>query len=211
MIEYIKLSEYIKFNMDIDFLINNILRITVNAKKEYPNYANWFINKHIPGLYNGNRDTIIAVDKNKQLIVGVCNIKKGKEKKICTLYLDPSYRRNKLGDQLVRIAVEELECDKPLITMPSTSIGQFKNIIKTFDWQITDVVKNMYKDNTNEIIFNGIVLPEQQELSHDENIILSYKKSNDKNILKLLNSKKEFFKLNYLGLKEKISKKVLSN
>ena len=73
LINYYKLSDYIKYDMDIHPTINEILRITVSAKDTYPNYANWFLNKHIPGIYDGSRDTIIALYEEE--IVGIANIK----------------------------------------------------------------------------------------------------------------------------------------
>lgn len=210
LINYYKLSDYIKYDMDINPTINEILRITVSAKDTYPNYANWFLNKHIPGIYDGSRDTIIALYEEE--IVGIANIKKNQEKKICTLYIKPNFRKNNFGIELTQHAIDELENDKPLITMPTISIPQFKNIIKRYDWKITDCVKDLYKADTNEIILNGILLPEEKEIEQEKKIILTYEKTGDKNLLKLLrNPLKSLFNYYIKDKKEEKRKKVLSN
>lgn len=212
MISYKKLSEYIKFGFDINPIVNEIIVLTLDSKKNYPNYYNWFLKKHVPGIYAGTRDTIIAIDEDKQQIIGVSNIKLGKEKKICTLYFEPKYRRNKLGIELTRKSIELLECDKPLITMPSTNINQFKNIIKQFNWEMTDYVENMYKEKSNEVIFNGVQKIGDNDISHDDKLILTYEKTKDKNIIKIANNKLYvIFKILTLDKNNDNLKKVLPN
>lgn len=76
MTNYYFLSKLLKEGHDIDSIINEILLVTISAKTTYPEYTKWFLEKHIPGIYLGTRDTIIAVDNNK--IVGVSNIKRDK-------------------------------------------------------------------------------------------------------------------------------------
>ena len=184
MINYYSLSKLLEQGHDLEPIINEILLVTISAKTTYPEYTKWFIEKHIPGIYLGTRDTIIAVHNNK--IVGVSNIKREKENKLCTVYFDPKYRKQKLGLTLVDKSIELIGDTKPLITMPSSYLPQFKNIIKRYDWQLTDCIDNCYLENTSELVFNGEISPSNKELSNGERIILTYKHTKDKNILKLL-------------------------
>jgi hypothetical protein len=184
MINYYSLSTLIKKGIDISPIIDEILLVTISAKTTYPEYTEWFIKKHVPGIYLGTRDTIIAVHNNK--IVGVSNIKRDKENKLCTVYFDPKYRKQKLGLTLVDKSIELIGDTKPLITMPSSYLPQFKNIIKRYDWQLTDCIDNCYLENTSELVFNGEISQSNKELSNEERIILTYKHTKDKNILKLL-------------------------
>lgn len=184
MIKYYSLSKLLKQGQDIDNIINEILLVTISAKTTYPEYTKWFLEKHIPGIYLGTRDTIIAVHNNK--IVGVSNIKRDKENKLCTVYFDPKYRRQKLGIELVDKSIELIGDSKPLITMPSSYLPQFKNIIKRYDWELTDCIDGCYEENTSELVFNGEMSQGNKELSNEERIILTYKHTKDKNILKLL-------------------------
>lgn len=211
MIKYYSLSNLLTKGLDINPIIDEILLVTISAKTTYPEYTDWFIKKHVPGIYLGTRDTIIAVHNNK--IIGVSNIKREKENKLCTVYFDPKYRKQKLGLTLVDKSIELLGDSKPLITMPSTYLPQFKNIIKRYDWQLTDCIDNCYLENTSELVFNGEIEKLNKELSNEERIILTYKHTKDKNILKLL----RFYplKLFIFHIKSKFfikkSKKVLSN
>ncbi len=184
MINYYSLSKLVKEGIDIEPIINEILLTTISAKTTYPEYTKWFIEKHIPGIYLGTRDTIIAVHNNK--IVGVSNIKRDKENKLCTVYFDPKYRKQRLGITLVDKSIELIGDSKPLITMPSSYLPQFKNIIKRYDWQLTDCIDGCYQENTSELVFNGEVSQGNKELSNEDRILLTYKHTKDKNILKLL-------------------------
>ena len=184
MINYYSLSKLVKEGIDIEPIINEILLVTISAKTTYPEYTKWFIEKHIPGIYLGTRDTIIAVHNNK--IAGVSNIKRDKENKLCTVYFDPKYRKQRLGITLVDKSIELIGDSKPLITMPSSYIPQFKNIIKRYDWQLTDCIDGCYEENTSELVFNGEISNGNKELSNEDRIILTYKHTKDKNILKLL-------------------------
>ena len=184
MIKYYSLSKLLQEGHDIESIINEILLVTISAKTTYPEYTKWFLEKHIPGIYLGTRDTIIAVHNNK--IVGVSNIKREKENKLCTLYFDPKYRKQKLGIPLVDKSIELIGDSKPLITMPSSYLPQFKNIIKRYDWQLTDCIDGCYQEDTSELVFNGEVSQGNKLLSNEERILLTYKHTKDKNILKLL-------------------------
>ncbi len=184
MINYYSLSKLLQEGHDIESIINEILLVTISAKTTYPEYTKWFIEKHIPGIYLGTRDTIIAVHNNK--IVGVSNIKRDKENKLCTVYFDPKYRKQKLGITLVDKSIELIGDSKPLITMPSSYLSQFKNIIKRYDWQLTDCIDGCYQEQTSELVFNGEISNGNKSLSNEERLLLTYKHTKDKNILKLL-------------------------
>lgn len=184
MINYYSLSKLVKEGIDIEPIINEILLVTISAKTTYPEYTKWFIEKHVPGIFLGIRDTIIAVHNNK--IVGVSNIKRDRENKLCTVYFDPKYRKQRLGITLVDKSIELIGDSKPLITMPSSYLPQFKNIIKRYDWQLTDCIDGCYEENTSELVFNGEISNGNKELTNEDRIILTYKHTKDKNILKLL-------------------------
>ena len=208
MINYYSLSKLVKEGIDIEPIINEILLVTISAKKTYPEYTKWFIEKHIPGIYLGTRDTIIAVHNNK--IVGVSNIKRDKENKLCTVYFDQKYRKQRLGITLVDKSIELIGDSKPLITMPSSYLHQFKNIIKRYDWKLTDCIDGCYQEDVSELVFNGEVSQGNRELSNEERILLTYKHTKEKNILKLLS----FGYIKYLLFNIKHNKKgykVLKN
>lgn len=209
MIKYYSLQELYQKGIDINPIINEILLVTISAKTTYPEYADWFIKKHVSGIYNGTRNTIIAVHNKK--IVGVSNVKTS-ENKLCTLYFDSKYRHQRLGIKLVSESLEYLKDSKPLITMPSSYLPEFKNIIKKYNWKLTDCIDDCYIKDTSELVFNGELSSQNKNLSNEERIILTYNHTKDKNILKLLkNPLFILIKVSFLGKNQKNSKKVLSN
>lgn len=194
MTTYIKLSELIKQNYPkeiIGKLIAEILKTTLPAKKDYPDYEKWFLEKHIPGCYQGTRDTIIAIKKGT--IVGIANLKNDTEQKICTLYIKPGFRRKKEGINLVEQTFEFLNTNKPIITMPITKIKQFYSIIEKYDWNLTESIDDCYKENTTELIFND---PKKESINEPlittlEKIIIKKKLSQIQKIITLFTPPKK--------------------
>ena len=137
-------------------LLNDILVLSLLVKEDYPDYKEWYMNKQIPGIYDGTRNIIIAHIKDR--IVGFVSLKKtSEEKKICTFYVEKTFRKNKIGTILAEKAIEYLEEEKPLITIPMDKLNQFIKISKKYNWQITDIKENLYRTDTPEVIVNGMI------------------------------------------------------
>lgn len=165
----------------VDKIIDEILKITLPIKDDYPDYKNWFLNTHIPGI-GLDRDIIFTVYKNN--IVGIANVKIS-EKKICTLYIKPGFRANKIGTQLVKHCMDYLGTNKPLITISSNKIHLFNKIIKQNNWEYSEFLSNYYTNGSDEYVFNGsLYLPKKEEekkliftpKNHYFHITLSYPK-----------------------------------
>lgn len=143
-------------------LLDQVLKISILVKNDYPDYKNWYLNTQIPGLYDNTRNIIIAHIKNR--IVGFVSLKKTKEeKKICTFYVEKSFRKNQIGTILVKKANEYLETDKPLITIPLNKLNEFTRIGEKYNWEISDIKENLYRLNNPEVIVNGnLEVPEEK-------------------------------------------------
>ena len=139
----------------IEKILNDILILSLLVKDDYPDYKDWYKTKQIPGIYDGTRNIIIAHIKDK--IVGFVSLKKTpEEKKICTFYVKKNFRQNKIGTILAEKAIEYLEEEKPLITIPMDKLNQFIKISKKYNWEITDIKENLYRTTTPEVIVNGM-------------------------------------------------------
>ena len=88
--------------------------------------------------------------------------------------MEKSFRKNKIGTLLATKAVEYLEEDKPLITIPMDKLHEFTGIGEKYNWIITDIKENLYRTTTPEIIVNG----KTSELSTGEPIEKSLTKVN---------------------------------
>lgn len=156
-IEIHSIEDLIKEQYPIQYiqkLLNNVLILSMQVKDDYPNYRNWYQTVQVPGIYDGSRNIIIAHISDR--IVGFVSLKKtAEEKKICTFYVEKSFQRNRIGSLLATKAVEYLEEDKPLITIPMDKLHQFTRIGEKYNWEITDVKENLYRTTTPEVIVNG--------------------------------------------------------
>lgn len=149
----------------VEKMINEVLILSMQVKTDYPDYRNWFTTIQVPGLYDGTRNIIVAHIKDR--IVGFVSLKKtAEEKKICTFYVEKNFRKNKIGTILVEKAIEYLETERPLITIPLNKLHEFTKIGEKLNWEITDIVENLYRTDIPEVIVNGY------QTQNSENIIL---------------------------------------
>lgn len=176
-IEIYDLKQLIDQNYPLEVLqkmLNDVLVLSMEVKGDYPDYKQWFLNTQVPGLYDNTRNIIIAHLNNK--IVGFVSLKKtASEKKICTFYVEKSYRRNKVGTILVEKAIEYLEEERPLITIPMDKLNEFIKIGNRFGWQITDIKENLYRTTTPEVIVNGTITEKSGILLKGNSIEKVYK------------------------------------
>ncbi|MDO5393251.1 MAG: GNAT family N-acetyltransferase [Mycoplasmatota bacterium] len=177
MIEIHNIEELIKENYPpevIEKLLMDVLVLSMKVKDDYPDYRTWYQTIQIPGIYNGTRNIIIAHIKER--IVGFISLKKtSEEKKICTFYVEKNFRRNKIGMLLAAKAVEYLEEDKPLITIPLDKLNEFAHIAAKYDWQISDIKENLYRLNNPEVIVNGELKQENLSLEKRKSLKKTYK------------------------------------
>ena len=71
--------------------------------------------------------------------------------------MEKSFRRNKIGSLLAQKAVEYLEEERPLITIPMDKLGDFTKIAEKYNWEITEIKENLYRTTTPEVIVNGSI------------------------------------------------------
>ena len=155
MVEYIIFSELIKREKVslVVSLLNQVLIETIQYKSDYPDYEDWFWEKQVRGLFDGYRDIIVAIKNGK--VIGISNIKNTAcEKKICTLTVDKKYRMKSVGSKLIDISIAILGTSTPVITMSLEKLSDFSGIIKKYNWEITGVKKELYKEDVYEVIIN---------------------------------------------------------
>ena len=182
MITYYDLNELVKEGISDKIyldIITHILNTTLPVKASYPEYKNWFLNKHVPNL-GIDRNILFAVYKNE--IVGVINLKCNKtEKKICTLYVKNGFRHNRIGTTLLNMAFDRLGTNKPLITISDDKLYELKHFILKNNWEASEKLDNFYCFDHNEYVFNGTMyLP----IENDE-VFKIYRKDKN-NIIRIM-------------------------
>ena len=176
-IEIHNLHELIQQNYPqeiVEKMIQEVLMLSMIVKNDYPDYKEWYTKVQVPGLYTNERNIIIAHINEK--IVGFVSLKKTPtEKKICTFYVEKSFRRNKIGTILVEKAIEFLEESRPLITIPMDKLNEFIRIANKYNWEITDIKENLYRTSTPEVIVKGIITDTNQSLAQEKSLQKVYK------------------------------------
>ena len=130
---------------------NEIYLLTDYNEKQYPEYYKWFYSKNIPRVLNGKGDVIFYLDG--LVVAGLSTLKNDSEKKICTFYVNPEYRKKGISKRLLEDSFSYLDTDKPLITIPSSKVEDFSKIIDCYGW-VQDGVIDSY--NSKEYEFNNI-------------------------------------------------------
>ena len=138
-------------------ICEKIYKMTEFINDDYPERKNWFYKKQLPQTLdvNSNRDIIFAFNKKSQEIYGSAFIKNSqKEKKICTLFVREDKRRLGIGTKLIEKSIEKLGTNKPMITFADYKLSMFKSLIKKYDWEQKQVLKNLYNNHSTELVFN---------------------------------------------------------
>ena len=141
----------------VDFKIDSIFSELSFLRTEYPDFYAWFYEKVVSGISNGSREIFFAKKLGSfDKVNGVLILKKTvSEKKICTLYVDKESRMNGIGQRFMNIAFNELNTNKPLMTVSDKRLADFSKLLKKFNFESVDSLPNYYSDNHTEYTFNG--------------------------------------------------------
>ena len=130
--------------------VNEIYLLTDYNHKQYQEYLKWYYSKNIPRVLNGTGEIIFYLDG--LTVAGIAILKKDEfESKICTLMLDENYRKKGYSKDILEMSFDYLGTDKPLITIPSKRLDEFKSIINTYNWK-ESCKTNIYLSE--EVVFN---------------------------------------------------------
>jgi len=120
----------------------------------YPDFSDWYFDKVIPGVINGN-DQVILIEKNKE-ISGISIIKNGDEKKLRCLRISEKYQQTGLGLYLIDESLKRLDTDKPIVSVAEEMINEYSRIfINYYNFEMTHVYKGIYRKSKLEYEFNG--------------------------------------------------------
>lgn len=124
---------------------------TRHFREQYDDYTQWFWRKQVPNLFHSNRKMYYA--KSGYELLGFITVKNdGEERKICTWYVLPQYRKLGIGTALLKKGMNWLDTWGPLITIPHYKVKEYENFIKKYSWKYTDTI-NIYTDK--EYVYNG--------------------------------------------------------
>lgn len=123
----------------------------------YPEFDSWFDNKVLPDIYAGDRS--ILVEYRRSQLAGFAIVKDdGYEKKLCCLrVLEDFQNSHGLGIRLFERAFEELETDKPLLSVAEERLSVFSRIFQYFRFESYKEYIGRYRAGRVEYAFNGLL------------------------------------------------------
>ena len=134
-------------------LYRDILDLTMSINETYSGHTEWFNNVFLPGLKKGERMYIIALDENENLIGCILIKNTEEEKKICTLFVKPTSRKQGVGTQLMEAALKELG-EHPLLTVSSRNISRLQPLLDKMGFHLSGKKKGAYGAEDTEFYFN---------------------------------------------------------
>jgi ribosomal protein S18 acetylase RimI-like enzyme len=123
----------------------------------YPEFADWFKGRVVPGVLTGERTVVL--EQRAGNVVGFLILKHtASERKLCTLRVREELQKRGLGIRLFETAFEILETSKPLLSVADVNLAAFERIFRYFDFQNETTYRNLYRPNSTEYSFNGVLV-----------------------------------------------------
>ncbi len=134
--------------------IEAVKDILNDIKDLYPNFENWLMFKfQKSNIELGLRNIIVA--RTPAGVVGVALLKKQQEeRKICTFFVSPSYRKKGIGSQLMELSLDWLETKKPLITVSEERKPFLEPLLRKFNFCQSKALLGFYREDKFEYFYN---------------------------------------------------------
>lgn len=124
----------------------------------YPGFRTWYWGKVVPGLSTGERKLLVKFQDGQ--VAGVAISKRdAQEAKLCTVWVSPTARAAGIGRYLMQGAMEWLEDDFPLFTVPAERIDAFAPLLRRYRFEETARLTSVYRPGVVEYVFNRKLQP----------------------------------------------------
>jgi len=134
-------------------LYDKLYDLTSEIEKTYPSHKVWYYANFIGYLLKNNKALIIfARNSENNEIAGVAFINK-EIYKLCTLFVNPKYRRMGIATKLLQISEDSLG-KKPFVTVSEINYPKLKKIFEKNKYILTYKVIGYYQKNIVEFCFN---------------------------------------------------------
>jgi GNAT superfamily N-acetyltransferase len=128
--------------------------LTSGLDRFYPDFNDWYWNKVVPSTVLGDSEIILAEEHDQ--IVGVALVKRGEKPKLRCLRVRTEYSSKGIGVHLIDRSLKQLDCDKPMVTVPEEKINELSRImVNRFSFNLLHVDRGLYRPGMLEYVFNG--------------------------------------------------------
>lgn len=136
-------------------LYNEISLLTQPINATYSKHSTWLKEKFFPGLKDGSRKMVIALDEKKQL-AGVALLKDtAEEKKLCCLFVRKDCRGYGIASSLMQKTFQLLKTNKPVVSVSDKNYPQLKKLLEINEFKFSYRKNGAYEKDTTEYYFNN--------------------------------------------------------
>jgi len=150
--EYFALDQSWGFDRLPDYHRENLHFLQLMSA-DYPDIANWYLNKVMPELRSGTRK-VIQIRQNDTLVAIGIGKKTSSETKVCTVRVAPEYVGRGFGRKIFDNLIEWLDVDRPFITVGESKSQCFEKIFSDYGFLLTSARNGFYVPNRVELFFN---------------------------------------------------------
>lgn len=124
-----------------------------HLEAHYPGFRSWYWDKVVPGLGTERR---LDVARREGRIVGITIAKRTvEERKLCSVWIVPSYRRTGLGVRMMFDAMAWLDTARPVATVSEDRIGEFGPLLRRMGFHEPKAVNGLYRPGVTEYVYHG--------------------------------------------------------
>ena len=147
-----QIKTYRAFSLKQKSLYQEILNLTMPVGETYPAYVKWYRQTFLKGLQQGERGIITASDQGR--LLGVALFKDTvAEKKLCTLFVHPDFRKKGIASHLLKVVIQELG-EKPLVSVSENNLPQVESLFQKMGFGLSAHIKGAYRSERTEYYFN---------------------------------------------------------
>lgn len=119
----------------------------------YPNIKQWYQNIFTVGFFRKQRKLLLIKDICGELAAFSLLKHTEFEKKICTLYVCPTFRESGIGNKLVPLSVELLGEKNIGITVSEDVNPLLEGLLRTNSFEVDQVESGLYLPNKKELFY----------------------------------------------------------
>lgn len=141
-------------SVDSNFDVSKINHALDDVSKLYPDFQSWFRNKFIPSFNVGERSILVAHNGNE--LCGVSLLKKTlEEDKICTFYVLPEFRGQKLGEALLDRSLEYFSTPDVVISVSKERVEELYPVLRSRGFQLESCIEDLYRKGNKEHFYKN--------------------------------------------------------
>lgn len=137
--------------------LSDVLSNLSSLRDYYPEFDRWVETKVVPGLSAGERSLLLEYRQGE--VAGFAILKNdGVEKKLCCLRVMEGFQNSAgLGIRLFERAFEELNTERPLLSVAEERLPVFQRIFNHFGFELSQEYRSKYRIGKVEYAFNGFL------------------------------------------------------